>query len=262
MPAADLKDHVSIITGSGTGIGKATAVRFADLGSRLALVGRSEANLKETKEACLKVNAELKDEDILCIGADVGNDEDVEAIVTKTVAHFGRLDVVVNNAGHSLADGAETFNTDHFDSLIRVHVRGIGLLVKFAIPHLAKTKGSVVNVASVGGLRVVPSFVSYSTAKAALVHMSKCTSIELATQGIRVNVVCPGFVFTELGTRMGVDKSAIEAYAEGCKARYPLRRVCQPEEVASVISFLASKDASYLTGVVIPVDGGLTTMFP
>jgi NAD(P)-dependent dehydrogenase (short-subunit alcohol dehydrogenase family) len=255
--AVNLKGHVTIITGAGAGIGKATAHRFAKGGARLVLVGRKEGTLQDTKKECLDINKELTDNDIIYVSADVSKDSDVEVVIKKTVEHFGEIHVLVNNAGFAELDTTETFNPDFLDNAIRLHVRGVALLIKYASPYLIKTKGSVVNVSSDSGVRPSPSFYSYCISKAAQNQLTKCAALDLGPKGVRVNAVIPGVVKTDIFQTMGLSQEEIDSFMKSGSEMYPLRRVCLPEEIANAIAFLASSDASYVNGACLPVEGGV-----
>lgn len=252
---------VVLITGASSGMGAATAVEFAKEGASLVLVGRNLQNLQKSKETCVSVA--LKDTlDPLTIVADLGIDSDVERIIQETVSRFSRLDILVNSAGIGLYKSIENTAMADFDQLMRVNLRAPYLLTKLSIPYLEQTQGNIVNVSSVMSYRGFLNVNAYSTSKAALDQFAKCTALELAPKKIRVNVVSPGFTTGNFQKSAGVSEEAYNALVETSKESYPLGRAGNPEDVAHAILFLASDKAKFITGAVLPVDGGKNLQCP
>ncbi|XP_017478124.1 PREDICTED: uncharacterized oxidoreductase TM_0325-like [Rhagoletis zephyria] len=252
-----LTGKVVIVTGASSGIGATTAVAFAKHGAKVAIVGRNEANLKETEAACKAANKKVE---LLLIIADVT--VDAERIINETIKKFGKLDVLVNNAGSGLNGNILDIGVDQFDTMLNTNVRSVFLLTKFAAPHLIKTQGNIVNVSSVAGLRAFPGASTYCTSKAAIDQFTRCIALDLAPHNVRVNAVNPAVIVTEFQKRMGMSKEEYAKYLEHCKATHALGRVGSTKEVADAIIFLASDTASFITGSNLPVDGGKTMLCP
>ncbi|XP_012944175.1 3-oxoacyl-[acyl-carrier-protein] reductase FabG [Aplysia californica] len=232
-----LAGKVALITGASSGIGAATAVLFSRLGARLALTGRNEKNLRAVGEKC---QAESGLKPLLAVG-DLTVDGDTERIFKSSVdAHNGRLDILVNNAGIIALGSIQTAPVDQYDRLMRTNVRSMYQLTQLAVPFLIDTKGCVVNVSSINGLRAV----------------------NLADKQVRVNCVNPGVTHTELHKRAGLSEQEYESYLKRARLTHALGRHAEPEEVADVIAFLASDQATFITGASIPVDGGRHALCP
>jgi len=251
------KSKVVIVTGSSTGIGAGVAAKFAKEGAAgVVLHGRQEAALKNVKEQVEKAGPGVKVH--ICVG-DITDAKVRENLINGTISQFGRLDILVNNAGISIPTLVCETSIDVFDKIIDVNVRSLIVLTQLAIPHLVKTKGNIVNVSSVAALKAMPRFTFYCMSKIALDHFTRCLAVELGPKGVRVNAVNPGAIpETELGTRQGASVEQVKEYMEKAGAAYPLRRPGTIEEVADVITFLASEKAQFITGVNVPIDGGST----
>lgn len=244
---------VVLITGASSGIGYGTAEHFAKLGASLALVGRNGNNLSEVIRKCAGTPT-------LPIVADVNSD--AKRIITTTIAHFGRLDVLVNNAGIGAKSSIESKSMESYDSVMTTNVRSVYELTTYAVPYLIATKGNIVNVSSVAGLRAFPVILTYCISKAALDQFTKCISLELAPKGVRVNSVNPAVIKTNFHKNMGFDEEEYSLYLENCKKSHAMGRVGEVHEVAEAIAFLASDAATFITGTLLPVDGGKTNMCP
>ena len=254
-----LKDKVALITGGSSGIGRAAAVAMAREGAKVALTARRAERCQEAVDEIERMGGEA-----LALPGDVADAEHVEALVAATVERWGRLDIVVPNAGiNGVLAPIEDITPEEWDQTQNINVRGTFLTVKYAIPHLrAAGGGSIVVVSSVNGNRIFSNFgfTSYSCSKAAQVTFAKMAAVELAQWAIRINVVCPGWTKTSIGENTfarDIDKIKIpREYPEGM---VPLQqRPASSEEVANVILFLASSEASYVTGTEIYVDGALS----
>jgi len=254
-----LKDKVALITGGSSGIGRAAAVAMAREGAKIALTARRARRCQEAVDEIEGMGGEA-----LALPGNVADAEHVEALVAATVERWGRLDIVVPNAGiNGVFAPIEDITPEEWDQTQHINVRGTFLTVKYAIPHLrAAGGGSIVVVSSVNGNRIFSNFgfTSYSCSKAAQVTFAKMAAVELAQWAIRINVVCPGWTKTSIGENTfarDIDKIKIpREYPDGM---VPLQqRPASSEEVANAILFLASNDASYVTGTEIYVDGALS----
>ncbi|XP_073948661.1 3-oxoacyl-[acyl-carrier-protein] reductase FabG-like [Choristoneura fumiferana] len=243
---------VVLVTGASSGIGAATAVLFAGEGARVALVGRNEAKLSNVAQQCSAHGNQP-----LVIKADLSNEEETKTIIDKTVNHFGQLDVLVNNAGFSKSGSLLEGNIiEAYDAIMKTNVRAAIQLACLATPHLIKTKGNIINISSVGSLHTpqVPQQASYCISKAALDHFTRCAALELAASGVRVNSVNPGPVKTDILENSGVPN--VDIVWERFKNTTALGRIGEPEEIAELISFLASDRARSITGSIYVSDNG------
>lgn len=255
---SSLAGKVAIVTGASSGIGAATAVHFARLGAVLAITGRNEENLQDTARRCQETGASPP----LLITADLVKEDDCTKIIQDTVAKYGKLDVLVNNAGVLEMGSIEKTSLEQYDRVMAVNVRSVYHLTMLAVPHLEKTKGSIVNVSSVNGIRSFPGVLAYNVSKAALDQFTRCVALELAAKQVRVNSVNPGVIVTELQKRGGLDEQKYEAFLEHSKTTHAMGRTGDPVEVARAVAFLASDESSFSTGVSLPVDGGRHAMCP
>ncbi|KAF8774196.1 Tropinone reductase 2 like protein [Argiope bruennichi] len=258
---AKFTGKVALITGASSGIGAGTAVLFASLECKLSVVGRNSQNLDKVIDDCKKAGA--KEGDILKLIADVSKEDDLKRIVDSTVNHFGKLDILVNNAGILQNGTVESGSLQVFDDVMGINVRSVYLLSHLAIPHLKKTKGNIVNVSSIAGLKSFPGIAAYCMSKAAVDQLTRCAALELASDGVRVNAVNPGVIVTEIHKRGGMSKEDYAKFLEHCKETHALGRPGTVDEVAQSIAFLASDNtASFITGVTLPIDGGRGVMCP
>ncbi|KAM3916528.1 3-oxoacyl-[acyl-carrier-protein] reductase FabG-like isoform 2-T3 [Leptodactylus fuscus] len=253
-----LRSKVCLVTGASSGIGAGTALLFARLGARLALNGRNEEKLKETARNC----EELCDQKPLLVPGDLTDEAVVQGMVEQTVAHFGQLDVLVNNGGILAMGTIENTTLQDYDRVMNVNTRSLFHLTQLAVPHLIKTKGNIVNVSSVNGQRSFPGVLAYCMSKSAVDQLTRCAALELASKQVRVNAVCPGVIVTELQRRAGLEEEQYAQFLQRSQLTHALGRPGTVEEVARTIAFLASDAASFITGATIPVDGGRHAMCP
>ncbi|CAB3994866.1 3-oxoacyl-[acyl-carrier- ] reductase [Paramuricea clavata] len=250
---------VALITGGSSGIGAVTAVHFSTMGCKIAITARSLDGLAKTAQECRK---HMQTSDVLTIEADVANEGDVKRMVESTIQHFGQLDILINSAGILSRGTIEMASLEDYDKVMNTNMRSVFQITQLCVPHLVKTKGCIVNVSSVTGMRSFAGVLPYCISKAAMDQFTRCISLELAEKQVRVNSVNPGVINTGMHTRgiEPLDQTTFEKFLERSKTTHALGRVGEPEEVAKTIAFLASSDASYITGVTVPVDGGRHAM--
>ena len=233
---------VAVITGGARGIGLATAKTFIDKGWRVAIVDWDGKEL-QTLASTLP--------DVLLLELDVSNPEHAQSIMSRTKDHFGRVDALINNAGVADFGAIEDTTFERWRAVMSVNLDGVFLCSQAALPALKQTRGAIVNIASISGLRASTLRVAYGTSKAAVIHLTEQQAAELGDYGIRANAVAPGPVRTKLAMAVH-SQDIIDAYHDAI----PLNRYGSEQEIANVITFLCSEEASYVTGQLISVDGG------
>lgn len=241
------EDKVVIVTGSGSGIGEATALRFLDEGACVVFVGREKSKLD-------KAASGFPQDCTLTVEADVSIESDAEKIVSETVGRFGRLDTLVNNAGVHAEGKVDELSTDAWRKVMATDLDGVFFMSRAALPLLKKVGGSIVNTASVSGTGGDWSMAAYNAAKGGVVNLTRAMAMDHGKEGVRVNAVCPSLTRTDMTENMMGDEKLLEKFNE----RFALQGPGQPEDVASVIAFLASEDARFVTGVNLPVGGGIS----
>jgi meso-butanediol dehydrogenase/(S,S)-butanediol dehydrogenase/diacetyl reductase len=236
-----------IVTGAGSGIGEATARRFSAEGAAVVLAGDTVAKLS-------RVAADLPPERTLVRRTDVARYAQVEALVAAAVKRFGALHVMVNNAGVAPEGKVTEATLDEWEKTMAVNAGGVFHGSRAAMPALIASGGCIVNTASVSGLAADWGLSAYNASKGAIINLTRAMALDYGKDGVRVNCVCPSLTFTPMTDDVRKSKKKLAKFAE----RIALGRGCEPFEVAAVIAFLASDDASFITGVALPVDGGLT----
>lgn len=227
---------VVLITGASSGIGAATALHFATKGASLALTGRNADNLEKISQQC----QEKSNKKPLTITGDLTIEKEIQNILETTIKTYGKLDILINNAGILTVGSIEETTIMQYDETFATNVRPIYLLTQLAVPYLIKTKGSIVNVSSLAGLRSFAGLLAYCMSKAALDQFTKCVALDLAPKQVRVNSVNPGVIVTDIFRRSGLSDEECKNFIEMMNTIHPLQRVGKPEEVASAIAFLAS----------------------
>ena len=236
---------VAIVTGATSGIGMATAFRFAEQGARVAAVGRK-------KEILSKVQRQ----NIRTYSVDLTNEKETSTFAGRALEDFGGVDILVNAAGIIANGTIENTSLADYDLMMNINVRSVLQLTQLVLPSIIERKGNIVNVSSVTGLRAFPNVFAYCVSKAAVDQFTRCAALELAPKGVRVNAVNPGVVRTNLHLNSGMNEDNYAAFVDRSKTTHPLGRIGQPEEIADLILFLASSKAGWITGTTYSIDGG------
>jgi NAD(P)-dependent dehydrogenase (short-subunit alcohol dehydrogenase family) len=253
----NMTSRVALISGGSSGIGRATALKFASEGVKVAIVARRATQLSETARAI-----EAQGGIVQPVVGDLTSESDVEHAVRETVAAFGGIDVLVNAAGISGWGGIETMSLQDWDRILNTNLRSIVVLTQHALPYLIERKGSIVNLTSVAGIRAYAGMLAYCVSKAAVEQLTRCVALDVAPKGVRVNAVCPSVITTEIHRTGGMTEGDYAAFLERGKTTHPLGRVGRPEEVAELIYFLASPKAAWITGASYLIDGGRSQLCP
>ncbi|HEY3699985.1 MAG TPA: SDR family oxidoreductase [Spongiibacteraceae bacterium] len=241
------EDKVVIVTGAGSGIGAGAAKRFLNEGAKVVLISRHENELKQTA-------AGYDDVQYLIQEADVADEQQVQKAIDATIKKFGKINVLVNNAGIAIMGKITEISAQDWRTQMATNIDGVFYCIKAAMTHLIESKGCIVMISSVSGLGGDDGMAAYNTTKGAISNLTRALAIDHGPDGVRVNAVCPSFTLTDLTKDMAENKKVVDAF----KKRTPLGRPAQPEDIAGAIAFLASDDARYITGVNLPVDGGVT----
>jgi NAD(P)-dependent dehydrogenase (short-subunit alcohol dehydrogenase family) len=244
-------EKVALVTGGTSGIGRATAVAFAEQGANVVISGRREAEGAESVSLIQKAGGQG-----LFVRGDVSEESEIEALVAKTLERFGRLDFAFNNAGVG-GEGRATMTAtaDIYNRIMDINVRGVFFSMKHQIPAILQSGGgAIINNASVLALRPSANSPIYSASKSAVVGLTKSAALELAPKGVRVNAICPAIIETDLTQQIRSDEQS-RAYM---LARHPVGRFGRSEEVAAAVLYLCSPEASFITGVALPLDGGFS----
>jgi len=235
-----LKGKVAVITGGASGIGKATALRFSKAGAKVVLGDIQDAA------------AVAKQAGGLFLKTDVSQESQVQALLEAAVSNYGKLDIVVNNAGIGQGNEIKDITEAEFDRILNVNTKGVLWGLKHAASRISDG-GSIMNTSSYAGVAAFPSYGSYTASKCAVIGLTKTAALELAPRGIRVNAVCPGTIDTPINEGpMAQVEMTLATHL------HPLRRIGRPEEVAALFHFLASDESAFITGLAIPIDGGLS----
>jgi NAD(P)-dependent dehydrogenase (short-subunit alcohol dehydrogenase family) len=249
--APELKDKVALITGAASGIGQATARRFAAAGALVALVGRRLEPLAALADEIVAAGGRAQP-----IVVDLSAPDGPGSAISQTVTAFENLDILVNSAGIIRMGTVENTSMAIWDEMMHINLRVVFELMSLAVPHLSKRKGNIVNVSSVTGLRSFPGVLAYCVSKAAVDQLTRCAALELAERGVRVNAVNPGVVVTNLHRASGMAEDAYQAFLERSRTTHPIGRAGTPDEVADLITFLAADRAGWITGATYSIDGG------
>jgi len=245
-----LSGKVALVTGAGRGIGKAIALALAKAGADVCVTARTESQINQTAEEIRQMGRRA-----LAVPADATNAAAVASVVEKTVAELGGLQILVNNAGMEMPKTLMETSEEEYNTVMDTNVKSMFLFTKAACKHLIAQKyGKIVNVASVGAYIAAPGQAVYHASKAAVAHLTKATAMEMVRYNINVNAVAPGWIRTELIKHLLENEAMLNKYLKGI----PMRRLGEPEDVAPLVAFLCSDMASYITGTVMFVEGGIT----
>jgi len=248
-----LKDRVALVTGGGSGFGRAIALCFAREGARVAVCGRRRTPLEATGAAIQHAGGEA-----LALVGDATVEADVRAVVRGTVERFGQLDILVNNAGAVFGRvTVEECQPEEFRRTLDANLMSVFLCSRAALPELRRRRGAIINIASMGGLKAQRRHVPYSVAKAAVVHLTKCMALDHAHEGIRVNCICPAYIETDMN-RAHLAQLRTSGEIQELEKAHPLGLGGRPEDVARAALYLASDEAHWNTGCCLPVDGGVS----
>ena len=248
-----LKEKVALITGSSKGIGEGIARVFSAEGASVVIVCRNE-------QEGLKIARELGSEQgrALYVQTDVTSSPSIQNLIRATLDTFGKLDILVNNAGYHLSKSVTETSEEEWEFIINTNLRSTFLCSKYAIPHLKKTKGNIINISSMVGLVGQPNAGAYSATKGGQIAMSKGMAIDYAPDGIRVNVICPGWIQTPLVEDWFSQQSDPAESRKYIYMQHPLGRIGTSEECGKAALYLASEDAAFVTGITLNIDGGVT----
>lgn len=242
-------DKVVLITGASSGIGASIAIEFAKEGANVVIVGRNQSKLEKVRNECSQHGPTP-----LIVRSDISKDKEPEVIVSKTIDTYGKIDILINNAGiikpsSILKSGYLTT----YDDIMKTNVRAVVNMTNVAAPHLVNSKGNIINISSIAGTKVaVPGFATYSASKAALDHFTRCIALELSPFGVRVNAINPGPVVTDLFSTAGLPNAL-----DNLSKATALGGASEPQEVADLALFLASEKARSITGSLYVVDRGM-----
>ncbi len=243
-----VKDRVAVITGAGRGIGRAIAVRLAAGGAKIAATDVLEDALAETVRLCTEAGSP----DARSYVLNVTDEESVDQVIEKVSEELGSVDIIVNNAGITRDDLLMRMESEAWDAVLNVNLKGTFLMTKVAARYMMRQRrGRIVNIASVSGIAGNAGQANYSASKAGVIGLTKTTARELAARGITANAVAPGFIQTDMTAVLP------EAVKEKALVNIPLKRMGQPEDIAEAVAFLSSDEAGYITGQVLAVDGGM-----
>jgi len=249
-----LQDKVAIITGGGTGIGRAIALAFGREGAKVVVAGRRVDKLEAAANELRKAGAQA-----LVVTCDVTSADQTQALVQKAETAFDHVNILVNNAGTLSVSTVESIPEDEWDSLMNTNLKGPYLMSRAALPALRRAGGgSIVNIGSVLGLVAVKERAAYCASKGGITMLTKAMALDHAAENIRVNCICPSVVETDLVRDMFSDSETGQKARAARLATFPLGRFGRPEDVADLAVFLASEESSWMTGTALPLDGGVT----
>ena len=244
-----LENKIAIITGGGTGIGLSCARLFCQEGAKVVIFGRRKNRLED---AVREIG-----EHVLAVPGDITRNEDIRRLVETTINTYGRVDILVNNAGIFTGSPLHEMKDNDWDTALDTNMTSVFKLTRAVLPHMIRQKsGNIVHISSILGLVAVPNATAYNVSKGALNQFSRSLAVEYGSLGIRSNAICPGLIATEMTEELMNDKDLMQEWSKN----YPIGRFGQPEDVAQACLFLASEESSFVTGAILPVDGGYTAL--
>ncbi|MBG9985113.1 SDR family oxidoreductase [Aerococcaceae bacterium DSM 111022] len=244
-----LENKVAIITGAGSGFGRATAELYAKEGAKVVVVDYNEETAQQTVAGIRENGGEA-----VAVKADVSNESDVKHFIQTAIDTYGQIDILFNNAGIYAPGTVEDTSMDDWNRSLNVNITALFLASKYAMPYLKETKGNIINTASAGGIIGFPDAISYATTKGAVISFTRAMAVDYAEASVRINAICPGTGITG----MTKDLLEIEEVYQGFVAPIPMKRLGEASDVANAALFLGSDLSSYITGHALPVDGGWT----
>jgi meso-butanediol dehydrogenase/(S,S)-butanediol dehydrogenase/diacetyl reductase len=244
-----LKNKIAIITGGGTGIGLSCARIFCQEGAKVVIFGRRKNRLDNA-------GRELG-ENVLAISGDITRHEDIKRLVKTTLDTYGRVDILVNSAGIFTGAPLHEMKDEEWDAVLDLNMTSVFKLTRAVLPHMIQRKsGNIVNISSILGIVAAPGTSAYNVSKGALNQFTRSIAVEYGSSGIRSNAICPGLIATELTEELMSDEDLMQEWSKN----YPIGRFGQPDDVAQACLFLASDESSFVTGAILPVDGGYTAL--
>lgn len=244
-----LENKIAIITGGGTGIGLSCARLFCQEGAKVVIFGRRKNRLED---AVREIG-----EHVLAVPGDITRNEDIRRLVETTINTYGRVDILVNNAGIFTGSPLHEMKDNEWDTALDINMTSVFKLTRAVLPHMIRQKsGNIVHISSILGLVAVPNTAAYNVSKGALNQFSRSLAVEYGSLGIRSNAICPGLIATEMTEELMNDKDLMQEWSKN----YPIGRFGQPEDVAQACLFFASEESSFVTGAILPVDGGYTAL--
>ncbi|HCT74478.1 SDR family NAD(P)-dependent oxidoreductase [Psychrobacter aquimaris] len=248
------KEKTVIVTGAGSGIGRATAIRFAQEGASVVLVGRTAATLEDTAKEFPQDRTWIHTDNYLTITCDISVQSQVQEMIKRAIDKFEKIDILINNAGKAIQGKITELSAEDWKLAIDVNLNGTFYVSQAAMPHLIATKGNIVNVSSLSGVGGDWNMAAYNAAKAGVTNLTRTLALDHGPDGVRVNAVNPSVTKTDMTSAIQDNDNKTDKFL----ARCPLGRLATPEDIAAAITFLASDDASMITGVNLPVDGGVS----
>jgi meso-butanediol dehydrogenase/(S,S)-butanediol dehydrogenase/diacetyl reductase len=258
-----LKDRVTLITGGGSGIGRATALLFAKEGAKVVVASRSLEKGGRSSPSETAAMIENSGGEAAAIKADVSKPTDVKEMIDATVEKFGRLDILFNNAGVGSVGSITDITEEDWDRVIDINLKGVFLCSRYAIPLMIRQEGGkIINTSSVNGLVASTDQAAYCASKGGVIMLTKAMALDYAPYNIRVNCICPATIETPMIKRNVSSLPEPEPTSKMNQWLYPAKRFGKPEEVAHAALFLASDESSFVTGITLVIDGGMTSQFP
>jgi NAD(P)-dependent dehydrogenase (short-subunit alcohol dehydrogenase family) len=248
-----LKDKVAIVTGSSKGIGEGIAKVFSKEGAKVVITCRHDEEGQKMVDSIKTLKG-----DAIFVKTDVTKSQDIQNMIDVCIKTFGKLDILVNNAGYHISKNAEETSEQEWEFIQNTNLRSTFLCSKYAIPHLKKTKGNIINISSMVGVVGQPNAAAYSASKGGQIAMTKNMAIDFAKDGIRVNVICPGWIATPLVEDWFGQQKDPQAARQYIYGQHPLGRIGTIEECGYLAAFLVSDEAAFITGTEIHIDGGIT----